>query len=207
MPDLKRRQYLEATLNKAISIAEKQAFKDPKTKKLIQDLRTMYMEGSEEFMFALGLGSAPPSKPRPALPESRIPHLLMVLDALAQGHGLSLPTRRSRSNLDPQPIVSTLALPKAPMIPKKVLKPQLPPMQSNERKEINLKEIMRLEAEIQLLTQQYRILKQEEEAIRLRRGKYGIPIERIKAERLLRELPEKIAEIAHKKKLVEEGVL
>jgi len=50
-------------------------------------------------------------------------------------------------------------------------------------------------------------IKKEEHLVRAKKGKYGLPAERLKAERMLRELPGQITHMEHTLLLMQEGIL
>lgn len=192
MKQSKRRNFLEVTLQQAIRQAESKAFKDPQVKTMMMKLRKLYQEDSGDFMVALGLSGPPPTqKNHSALPQSRIPHLIFLLDSLAK-RSIPLPPRKQDGILPP-PISENFAVPFSPI--KNPNNPGNDEVALRERRTI----IRRIELEMVSLESTYKDIKADEPMILQRRGKYSVPAERLKAERLLRELPGKIKFLAQKK--------
>ncbi len=216
------REKLEADLKKQIRSAEKEAINDPKLKSMIKQLRDIYHSDKDSFLFMLGVAPPPSStnsqnKPK-NIPTSKIPQLLLMLDALATKKPLPvLPAKKPGLDGMPNPILSTLPHPAENEVDYEIHSPldeahqeirppdidsnSPPDMDSNS--EENQKEIEELEVEIRKARALYDLIKKDEMVIRQRKGKYGVPIERLKAERLLRELPEQIRHMIHKKRLLQ----
>ncbi|RJP26380.1 MAG: hypothetical protein C4527_15525 [Candidatus Omnitrophota bacterium] len=210
MIDSNRRKNLEADLEKAIRLAEKETFTNPQLQAMVRRLRDLYLTDKDEFLFMMQ-ASPPPQvhaqkRRQPKLPPSKIPQLLAMLDALVTNKPLPvLPSIKNLGEGMPSPLI--LSLPRADEL-KPVSKPVIsvyspaPPIS-----EANRKEIESLEVEIRKVKAVYELVKKDEENIRNKKGKYGIAFERLKAERLLRELPEQIRHMIHKKRMLEEGLL
>ncbi|MBI1387703.1 MAG: hypothetical protein GC154_04580 [bacterium] len=201
-----RRKILEEKLLSAIKRGENQAFKDPEVKKMIQQFRMMYQEDDGGMLSALGMpvdGPPPPNASNdgspqeiPNLPESKIPQLIFLLDQIGKS--------QSSSNTKPK-VKDLLKKPPAPLSPSSVQgsrKPFLPkadedlPDLANEATLAGLKAV---EEEIEQTRMILARVREDEDAIHERQGTYAVTSTRLKAERLLRELPGKIAYLMNKK--------
>ena len=207
MPNSGRRKQLETDLDSWLRKAETDAYADPQIKAMIQQIRQLYLVNKDDFMFMLGMAAPPAPKQPRRLPESKIPQLLSVLDQLGKLQPFprpplrNVPLRASRerpSNSLPQGGVSSS--PDTAITPVATI-PATRNVQDRE------KQLAAIDAEILAAKVLFEKVKQEEDLIRSRKGKYGIAVERLKAERLLRELPQKIAELAYQRRMVEEGSL
>ncbi len=208
MADSFRRKNIEDILQSTIQKAQENIQSDPSLKKMVDRLRDLYQEDREDFLFALG--AAPPptgKKKRPPVPPSRIPQLLFLLNAITSRGTVSLPPSfRNRVGILPASLKNTqlevVSTPKSTSVSKSVpVSPARRPSQIQE-----LQEIEKLDVRIEEVQKQFEQIKKEESAILERKGKYAIAVERLKAERLLRELPGRISQLVHKKKLLVERI-
>ena len=208
MADSQQRKTIEEALQATIQNAQASVQSDPKMQAMVDQLRSLYREDREDFMFALGAAPPPPSSSpkRPPVPPSRIPQLLFLLNAVTtKGPVSAPPSFRNKSGVLPSSLnASTIEVvqPDAPEIENNV--PTSPARRPSRIKE--LQEIDKLEAQIQKAQHELETIKLEETAIRERRGKYAVAIERLKAERLLRELPGTINNLTQKKKYLEDQI-
>lgn len=208
MADSSRRKTIEDILQSTIRKAQEDIQSDPSLQEMVDRLRTLYQEDREDFLFALG--AAPPSakkKKHPPVPPSRIPQLLFLLNAITSRGSISLPPSfRNRTSILPASLKNTqldvVSTPSNSSVSQSVpISPARRPSQIQE-----LQEIEKLDAQIEETQKQFVQIKKEESAILERKGKYAIAVERLKAERLLRELPSRISQLIHKKKLLEERI-
>jgi len=191
------RSQLEARLKAFLSKAETIALSDPKLKNMVEQLRNIYLTDRQGFMFAMGLSGPEPAtkkpKVRPLPPPSRIPQLIMMMDALASG----------KMNLEPSSAINppSLLAPFPPSVKKPAVNDALP--SKAEKIPLTKVEIQQqledTEIELSQATDDFWKLKKEEKNIRTRKGKYTAAVERLKAERLLRELPGVITQLSERK--------
>lgn len=209
MDDSSRRKNIEKILQSTIRQAQASVQSDPQLKKMVEQLRNLYQEDREDFLFALGAAPPPSASKKPIkVPPSRIPQLLYILNAVTSRGAISVPPpfRKQPGGLPASLQNATLEvipLPEDGILPRHT-RPPSPARRPSQLKE--LEEIGRLDSQIDEAQRLFEEIKKEESAIRQRKGKYAIAIERLKAERLLRELPGTIARLVHKKRLLEEQV-
>lgn len=207
-----RRKILEDKLQSAIKRGEHIACQDPEVKKMIEGFRQMYQEDDGGMLSALGMPvpNATPtqeSDPGPIQhpPESRIPQLIFMLDQLAKKQeAAAKPFKKSgyspkpkKLNLVPSP--SSVQNSRKPFLPSKETDEFLTEIQS---KTTNLKAI---DSEIAQSKEILSRVQQDENAIRNQEGTYSNTANRLKAERLLRELPGKIIYLQEKKLEIEKS--
>ncbi|MDX9752730.1 MAG: hypothetical protein RBU29_02135 [bacterium] len=171
MPDSKRRHYLESLLKTHLHAAEKQLAANPQMKEMLGKVRQLYLSDKTNFLQAVSPPANPPQA-KNALPLSRIPELILVLDQLGKKSANRFPAGPLfRSSVPSQPSA----------------------------------QIARLETEIEKAETLWAMVKREEPAIRARSGRYATVATRLQFERLLRELPGRIASLRKaKEKLLEE---
>lgn len=220
MVDPDRRKQLEESLRDAIQQGEEIAFRDPEVKDMIESLRRMYEDDKGVLFSALGLG-APAKRPDPSqrvkLPNSRIPELIHLLDTVAKrqsakAKGRFIPPYRSPTTT-PSPKSAAHPSQKSPSSLPRHSSPSVdaPVTASNTEKRSNPGEytgrraIQLIEEEIRQAQAMLELITRDRDAIRMRKGSYAIPMNRLKAERLLRELPSKIVYLEEKKGLLEEN--
>ncbi|MEW6238670.1 MAG: hypothetical protein AB1656_25070 [Candidatus Omnitrophota bacterium] len=196
MPSRDSRSQLEAKLKAMLDKAEKIALNDPKLKNMVEQLRNIYLTDRQGFMFAMGLSGPEPAQTKPRVrplpPPSRIPQLIMMMDALASG----------RMHLEPSSAINPPSL--LSPFPPPVKKPaKAGPLPQTAPPPLSIEEIRRqlleVEKELSQTTDVFWALKKEEKNIRARKGKYIAAVERLKAERLLRELPGAITQLSERK--------
>ncbi len=209
MAPFNHRKRLEADLESAIRGAEKETLHDPQLKSMVQQLRNLYRSDKDEFLFMLEASPPPNQKANTAkrqnLPPSKIPQLIAMLDALATNKPLPvLPSIDKSKNGMPPPLVTSLPHPSEFQPAQKAKDFSVPkPKPIPEASQI---EIEKINVEIRKLRALYDLIKKDEDLIKKRKKKYAIPFERLKAERLLRELPEQIRHLIHKRKMYEDGL-
>ena len=207
MADSKRRKDLEAELDSTIRKVENSSVIDPKKKELIQKIRNLYHDGKEDFMTVMGVSQPSPETNKKNVPPSKIPQLLLLLDELSSSNPIPNTTSMLR---DEEGIPPSLILDETDnSSSEKTIQSPVPSSQSSRANlsESAKKVIDDLETKIYQLKVIYNHLKREEEQIRNRNGKYAIAVERLKAERILREAPEQIRYLTQKVKLLQEGLL
>ncbi len=218
-----KRQLREEALTMRLKAAEKEMFKNPEVKKMVEDLREMWEEDDDMTVAFAATASSdmpytPPPKRKPAtmaekanLPGSKIPQLLEMLSNLpAPGQRFINPFRVA-TNTTANPLFSRNPLRvEARTKAEEELgrTPSAAPEQpAAELTESDRETIAKMEREIQALKIKYRLLKADEELIQSRRGDYAAPANRLKAERLLREIPGTISQLQHRINMMLEGIL
>ncbi len=195
------RKELEQKLKREIRYAEETAFRDPKLKDMVESLRKLYLNNKHDFLATLGIASTPAPQPtsrkRPVPPPSRIPQLLMILDSVTKKpQNLTQNPQNTPSLLNPVPLdVMTESMPSDNYRANQFQ------LSAEERQ----KELEKIQNKIDSTKALFWKIKQDEKAIRSRKGKYSIATERLKAERLLRELPGKITQLIKYKMEIEES--
>ncbi len=202
----KQKEYRLAAL---LRTTEKNTLSNPKLKAMADQLRNSYQMDQAGFLKMLGLGGPPDEKPqRVKLPESKIPQLLMILDSLATKKPLSLPPSHRELNLDSTPAL----LSRLENNDDTGIINMSPPIKDNlrqihPRSNINNEMLKEVDEEIQKAKAVYNSVKRDEGQVRGKQGKYALAVERLKAERILREYPEMISHLEHKRQMILEGVL
>ncbi len=189
------RNHKENVLKDLLKKAEKNYMKDPKIKKMVKQLRNLYMNDKDDFLFALGMAPPPAqktTKKKPTPPPSRIPQLLMILDAVAKSPS-TFSSMMDRSDNTPP----SLLAPFPPADKKEYTIPEPPPFKPSEG-DIRA-QVKEVDKEMNESKDLFWSIKKEEKQLRARQGKYAVSVERLRAERLLRELPGKITQLAKKK--------
>jgi hypothetical protein len=178
MPDNKRRDHLEQLLKAQLQKAEENVSNDPEMKNMVTKLREIYLHDKSDFLSALSPAPSPKTNKKPfQLPFSKIPQLLMMIDQIGKKSPHLIP-------IAPPP---GLKNPSA----KKTASPS--PLDTPKMTSLQImRQIEKITVEINKANEVYAALKQEEPSIKARQGKYSIPHERLKGERLLRELPTRI---------------
>lgn len=197
--DTQRRRLSEAVLNSHLRKAEEETLRDPEVRQMVERLRKMYLEDQEGIFTAFAVttqegGPVQPSRVPP--PSSKIPDLLLMLSELAErapARNVPIPPKPPKPLLRREPELPETTSPKTRAAPV-----------SRAPEDDRQRELIR---EIEEAKKTLALIKKEERLIRARRGKYGIPGERLKAERLLRELPGQIVHMEHTLQLLREGVL
>ncbi len=218
---MSNRKELEDILQSTILQAQPAVQSDPEIKKMVTQLRSLYQDNQEEFMFALGAGP-PPAQTQPTpvnvdqskivdqskVPQSRIPELLFLLNAVTSGESVSLPPSfKNQPGGMPSPLEnSTLQIKQNPDVntANEPSRPISPARRQSKLKE--LQEIATIDAAIHEAEEKLIIIKKDEAAIKQRSGKYAISVERLKAERILREIPGSIERLILKKRMLEEQI-
>lgn len=202
----KQKEYRLAALLRA---TEAKTLSNPKLKAMADQLRNSYQSDQAGFMNLLGMGGAPAKTPqRVKLPESKIPQLIMILDSLATKKPLSLPPTQKELNRDNTPsLLATLDKRNDDAVIN-----MSPPKKDNVRRilpstMINNSLLTEVDEEIHKAKAIFNSVKRDEGIIKSRKGKYAYAVERLKAERVLREYPEMISHLEHKRKMIEEGIL
>ncbi len=209
------RKELEDILEAKILQAQPAVQSNPDIQKMVTQLRSLYQDNQEDFMFALGAGPPPAqAKQKPQnvvqakVPQSRIPELLFLLNAVTSGESVSLPPSfKNQPGGMPSPLVnSTLQIEKLPggNTANRRNRPVSPARRQSRMKE--LEEIETIDAAIQEAEDILIMIKKDEEAIKQKTGKYAIAVERLKAERILREIPGSIERLIYQKRLLEEQI-
>jgi hypothetical protein len=218
---MSNRKELEDILEAKILQAQPAVQSNPDTQKMVKQLRSLYQDNQEEFLFALGAGPPPAqTQPKPPnesqskiadqskVPQSRIPELLFLLNAVTSGESVSLPPSfKNQPGGMPSPLEnSTLQIKQNPggNIANQPIKPISPARRQSRIKE--LQEIETLDTAIHQAEEMLSLIKKDEEAIKQKKGKYAIAVERLKAERILREIPGSIEHLIFKKRLLEEQI-
>ena len=117
MADPFRRKSLEFRLSALLRTAEETTFKDPKVRAMVDQLRRAYEDDQDGVMFMLGMSQNAPKAAPVSLPHSKIPQLLMVLDALATKKPVSPPPSRHELNRDETPSLLTTVVSKSTIRP------------------------------------------------------------------------------------------
>lgn len=202
----KRKEYRLAALLRS---TEEKTLSNPKLKAMADQLRNSYQSDQAGFLNMMGMGGAPPKKQeRIKLPESKIPQLLMILDSLATKKPLSLPPTKRDLNMENTPALLATYDKKDD----NAIINMSPPTKNNVRRivpanSVNNSLLKEVDDEILNAKAIYNSVKRDEGIVKSRKGKYALAVERLKAERVLREYPEKISHLEHKRKMIEEGVL
>jgi len=197
--DPKSRRMAEALLNLHLKNAEKETLRNPEVREMVMRLRRMYEEDKEGIFTAFAVtarDTAGPPARGSAPPPSKIPNLILLLSELAEL------AEQGPAQSRPHPLDPTIVRPVKPPLPYEPSEsaPAKEPVPEDDRQ----RELIR---EIEQARQVLRDLRKEEPQIKGRRGKYGLPGERLKAERMLRELPGEILQMEHKLQLLREGIL
>lgn len=203
-----KREQLEMELEKAIREGEAEAFRDPEVKSMIESLRTMYTSDKGSLFSALGLSAPQPSNPdieRVSLPDSKIPDLIFMLDRLAKQSGRpewkkALEANRSRKPVRPGAIHPSRkpSLPSHTENPVEVL--DVDGVSGTQNSPLTGEKAIRvIEEQIRQHESMLELIQRDADKIRRREGTYAIPMNRLKAERLLREIPGKISMLREKK--------
>lgn len=203
------RKILEEKLVSAIKRGERLAFEDPEVKKKIEGFRQMYEEDDGTMLKALGMPApSPQSSPEPAatqLPQSKIPELIYILDQIGktkpQPKKSSKPPLPKKPGIDPAQLKSSVQGTRRPFLPK-ADEDDLPNQSLSQSARRSI--IHDIETEIEQTRSILTRVKQDESAIRNHDGVYAATSTRLKAERLLRELPSKIAYLNAKKQELEQ---
>ncbi|MDP8245956.1 MAG: hypothetical protein P9L94_17875 [Candidatus Hinthialibacter antarcticus] len=205
-----RRKILEDKLQSAIKRGEHIACQDPEVKKMIEGFRQMYQEDDGGMLSALGMpgpSALPPSgEPSPIQrpPESRIPQLIFMLDQLVKKQEASKPLKKSGYTPRPKtvnvvPSTSSVQGSRKPFLPSKEKDDFLTEFQTKSS------DLKALDSEIAQSKEILNRVRQDEQAIHNQQGTYSNTANRIKAERLLRELPGKIIYLQEKKLEIEKS--
>ncbi|MFB3785527.1 MAG: hypothetical protein ACE15F_04070 [bacterium] len=174
MPDPSRRKQIEDTLTALLRTMQKSLLADPRLKKMVEQLRKSYHEDKDDFLLTLGLAE-PPSPP--------------------------VPRRTLPSSRIPRLLLLLNRLP----LRQKPIGSSLPPQTgAGSDQAFWKKEIENLEKQIQQAKEILIHMKSEEKAVARRQGIYANPTERLKAERLLREMPSLITQWSQRKALLEQ---
>lgn len=202
----KRKEYRLAALLRS---TEEKTLSNPKLKAMADQLRNSYQSDQAGFMNMMGMGGPPPKKQeRIKLPESKIPQLIMILDSLATKKPLSLPPTQRDLNMENTPALLATYDKKDD----NAIINMSPPTKDNVRRivpanAVNNSLLQDVDDEIRNAKAIFNSVKRDEGIVKSRKGKYALAVERLKAERVLREYPEKISHLEHKRKMIEEGVL
>lgn len=205
-----RRKILEDKLQSAIKRGEQVACKDPEVKKMIEGFRQMYQEDDGGILSALGMpdpSQMPPSgDPGPIQrpPESRIPQLIFMLDQLVKKKEEAKPLKKSGykpkpRNIQVVPSPSSVEGSRKPFLPSKDDGDFLTEIQSKSS------DITAIDSEIAQSKEILNRVREDETAIKNHEGTYSDSSNRLKAERLLRELPGKIIYLQDKKREIEKS--
>lgn len=233
MEESKERKRLELDLQQAIKQGEEIAFQDPEVKEMVSSLRNMFENDEAGMLSALGFGSPPPQSKykRIELPPSKIPQLILMLNEISKkkasinrpGAQIKNLLQKSREPQRPsrQPSSSSSnsgfhsrarnrdrdMIDQLDLESKKdeyyATTPDSPtPEPASAPNQLSIRQI---EREIHQAQEMLDVISRDREAIRQRQGTYAIPGNRLKAERLLRELPGRIAYLQQKKQEIESG--
>lgn len=174
MPDTTRRKQIEKKLTGLLRVMQKNVLADPRLKKMVEILRKSYYEDKQEFLRALGVAAPPP----------------------ASVSSPSLPSSR----------IPRLLLLLNMLSSKRRVPISSPNFRKGSRSERDFckKEIEFLERQIQQAQEILAHMKSEATAVARRQGIYANPVERLKAERLLREIPSLIHQWSTRKSLLEQ---
>jgi hypothetical protein len=178
--------------------AEEEVLYQPEVRQLVEHVRKMYREDPEGIFTAFAVTTQEKdtgASHRVSAPPSRIPRLLSVLLELAQ---------RSAARK-----VSVADEPSPPLPGREARFPGTPSQKPSAQPAVRAPEDQRereLMREIEQAKKALALVKKDETLIRTRRGKYSVPGERLRAERLLRELPGQIAQMERTLQLLREGV-
>lgn len=205
-----RRKILEDKLQSAIKRGEQIACKNPEVKKMIDGFRQMYQDDDGGMLSALGMpdpstlpsSGDPGSIPRP--PESRIPQLIFMLDQLVKKQEANKPQKKGGYTPRPKtvrvvPSSSSVEGTRKPFLPSKEKDDFLTEIQSKST------DLRALDSEIAQSKEILDRVRQDEKAIQNQQGTYSNTANRLKAERLLRELPGKIIYLQEKKLEIEKS--
>ena len=175
MPIPDKRSQLENRLRLLIRKAEEQLLSDPDTQKMMTRLRNYYLQDKEGFLDCFS--QAPPATKikRIELPSSNIPQLLYFLDKLKKAPSKELPDSKISKDLP------------CPNTTKSIFH-----FEDSQRQVQHKNQIDQITAEINKLKELYKELKKVEPAIHQGKGTFVNPTERLKYQRLLREIPGKI---------------
>lgn len=203
------RKQKEFRLAALLRATEEKTLSNPKLKAMADQLRNSYQSNQTGFLNIMGMGGAPAKMPqRVKLPESKIPQLLMILDSLATKKPMSLPPTQKELNRDNTPsLLATLDKRTSGDVIN-----MSPPKKDNVRRilpsnMVNNSMLTDVDEEIQNAKAIFNSVKRDEGIIKSRKGKYASAVERLKGERVLREYPELISHLEHKRKMIEEGIL
>ncbi|MFH1740869.1 MAG: hypothetical protein ABIH23_17820 [bacterium] len=197
--DPQSRKMAEALLNLHIRKAEKETLRDPKIREMVERLRKMYHEDQEGIFTAFAItaqSDGQTSRPRGTPPPSKIPDLLLVLSELAE-RSAEGEAPKTPKPLEPLLERERILLERASQ---QAYPQQTPRVQEDERQ----RELKRI---IEQAKKDLALLKKKEHLVKARKGNYGITAERLKAERLLRELPAEISQMEHTLRLLRDGIL
>jgi len=132
----------------------------------------------------------------------------MILDSLVTKKPLSLPPTQKELDRDATPaLLATLETRNGSEVIN-----MSPPKKDNVRRilpsnMVNNTMLTEVDVEIHKTKAIYNSVKRDEGIIKSRKGKYAFAVERLKAERVLREYPEMLSHLEHKRKMIEEGIL
>ena len=205
-----------------LKVAEEEMFRNPDVKRMIEEIREMWEEDDNMTVaFAATASSDTPvrpgaSPPRTAawkvrLPRSRIPELLEMLTQLP-GPGLmasplGMPPPRGGSNplmaRNPLRVEAKNEIRATP--PEPAMRPPIGPPKAAPG--ADKAAIEKAEREVEAMKIKLGQLRETEEDMRAHRNEFAVPSNRLRAERLLRELPGAIEHLEHRIVLMREGVL
>ncbi|MGC9326617.1 MAG: hypothetical protein ACP5I1_03200 [Candidatus Hinthialibacter sp.] len=209
MTDSIHRKDLEKNLIATIRQAQASVQSNPKLQGMAEKIRSLYQNDQENVLNALCAASSTPTESeKKTPPASRIPQLLFLLHETASlrtaPHSNWRPKTQSlfpslTKNVKLEPVdlehTSFSTRRRNPFSPPR----RHPPahlIQQLEEIEFSIHESQTLLTALLL----------EEDAVRRRTGKYAHVVERLKAERLLRELPGSISQMQNQKQLLEEQI-
>lgn len=207
-----RRKMGEEALTMRLKAAEEEMFKDPEVREMIEGIREMWAE--DDGMAAAFSASAaadapranvpPPPPPQTAaqkigIPPSRIPELLQLLCEIPPS---GVPTNPLMS-ANPLRTEARVSIHRQ----ERTAPSETPQKHQTEPEQIDEKAIAEAEREIEALRIKLRELREQEEMIKTRSGPFAFPANRLKAERLLREIPGAIVHLKHRVELLRDGIL
>lgn len=217
---LLKRRLKEEELTCQLKTAEKTMFANPSVRRMIAEIRDMWRE-DDSLYIAFGATAASETRYQPpkriprsiaektGLPASRIPQLLELLSQLQEPMNRPQALQRLKQ-LGPNPLLArhplrveaqqqaALELNKSAAQPATSLPLDMP---------VDPAAIEKAEREVAALKIKRKLLEGDREAILARRGEYALPSNRLRAERLLRELPGEIDHLEHRIRMMREGML
>lgn len=209
MTDSSHRKNIESILQSSICKAQSSVESNPEIKKMVEQLRNLYADDREDFLFSVGAAPPPPKfqKRLQTPPPSRIPQLLYILNAVTSKGPVTLPPSfRNRQGILPSSLQNAAL--EVPGRNEEIPRRHVPPSPTRRPPQPqDFEEIKHLDSQLDEARCLFAEIKKQESAIQQRKGKYGIPMERLKAERLLRELPATITQLEYKKRQIEEKAL
>ncbi|MBN2329215.1 MAG: hypothetical protein JXR73_18895 [Candidatus Omnitrophica bacterium] len=209
MTDSAYRKDLEKNLIATIRKAQSSVQSNPKLQKMAEKIRSLYQDDQENVLNALGAASSSQSaSTQKAPPASRIPELLYLLNETASLRSASRDQRlRKPQSLFPS-LLKNLKLESAVRGPTRSPVRRRNPFSPSRRHPPAqlIQQLEEIEFSIQEAQTLLSALQKEEDAVCRRMGKYANVVDRLKAERLLRELPGSIAQMRSQKQILEEQI-